>query len=521
MNLSDLTPDPNNANKGTERGNSALEASLQQYGAGRSILLDRNDTIIAGNKTAEMAGQLGMMNVKVVETTGDELVAVKRTDLDLETDASAREMAYADNRVGELSLDWDADALLNDTENGIDIGKFWSERELDILFERAVDSEADAEKITHVKLSERFLVPPFSVLDARQGYWQDRKRAWASLGIQSELGRGDTLLAPGENVYNGNSEWAGKRGGKRRPNATPGGSLLPSATLGKDGKTQRGDGRGREMTASYKAQGRLEALQKTGSSYNTEGNISEQTGTSIFDPVLCELMYRWFCPPNGRVLDPFAGGSVRGIVAAKLGRQYVGIDLSERQIEANRAQAGNICKSSDPVPLWVTGDSRTQSPGQGKFDFLFTCPPYVDLEVYSDDEADLSTMPYSEFLSGLSEAIAAGSKRLKNDRFAAIVVGDVRNKKGDYYNFVGDTKQMFLDAGMRLYNDAVLVTAVGSLPLRVGRQFEAGRKLGKTHQNVLVFIKGDAKKATAATGEVDIADDVLENYGEELIREAD
>lgn len=133
MKLSDLTPDPNNANKGTERGNSALEASLQQYGAGRSILLDRNDTIIAGNKTAEMAGQLGMMNVKVVETTGDELVAVKRTDLDLETDASAREMAYADNRVGELSLDWDADALLNDIENGIDIGKFFSDNEIDKL----------------------------------------------------------------------------------------------------------------------------------------------------------------------------------------------------------------------------------------------------------------------------------------------------------------------------------------------------------------------------------------------------
>lgn len=133
MNLSDLTPDPNNANKGTERGNSALEASLQQYGAGRSILLDKNDTIIAGNKTAEMAGQLGMMNVKVVETTGDELVAVKRTDLDLETDATAREMAYADNRVGELSLDWDADALLNDIENGIDVSKFFSDNEIDKL----------------------------------------------------------------------------------------------------------------------------------------------------------------------------------------------------------------------------------------------------------------------------------------------------------------------------------------------------------------------------------------------------
>tara|TARA_R100000781_G_scaffold87037_1_gene53560 strand:- start:768 stop:1376 length:609 start_codon:yes stop_codon:yes gene_type:complete len=131
MKLSDLTPDPNNANKGTERGNSALEASLQQYGAGRSILLDKNDTIIAGNKTAEMAGQIGIENVRVVETAGDELVAVKRIDLDLETDASAREMAYADNRTSELSLDWDADKILADIKNGINIDAFFHDWELE------------------------------------------------------------------------------------------------------------------------------------------------------------------------------------------------------------------------------------------------------------------------------------------------------------------------------------------------------------------------------------------------------
>src|SRR5690242_12336191 len=67
--------------------------------------------------------------------------------------------------------------------------------------------------------------------------------------------------------------------------------------------------------------------------------IGDQSGTSIFDPVLCELAYRWFCPPDGLILDPFAGGSVRGIVASKLGRRYIGIDLSARQIEANRTQA--------------------------------------------------------------------------------------------------------------------------------------------------------------------------------------
>jgi hypothetical protein len=83
--------------------------------------------------------------------------------------------------------------------------------------------------------------------------------------------------------------------------------------------------------------------------------LAAGSGTSIFDPVLCELVYRWFCPPNGVVLDPFAGGSVRGIVASKLGRQYVGIELRPEQCAANRDQAATIC--GDPMPVWHNGDS--------------------------------------------------------------------------------------------------------------------------------------------------------------------
>jgi hypothetical protein len=82
----------------------------------------------------------------------------------------------------------------------------------------------------------------------------------------------------------------------------------------------------------------------------------------------------------------------------------------------------------------------------------------------------------------------------------------VRGPNGVYRNFVSDTIAAFQDAGAMLYNDAILVTAVGSLPIRVGRQFEAGRKLGKTHQNVLVFVKGDGRKATDAVGPVDMSD---------------
>lgn len=231
----------------------------------------------------------------------------------------------------------------------------------------------------------------------------------------------------------------------------------------------------------------------------------EMNGTSIFDPVLCELAYRWFCPHGGVVLDPFAGGSVRGIVASVLGRQYVGVDLRMEQVEANRAQGEAIC--ADPVPVWHVGDSRKiqRIAGGVEADFIFSCPPYVDLEVYSDDPADLSTLGYADFLEAYRAIIAEACAMLKPNCFACFVVGEVRDKKGNYYGFVPDTIRAFEDAGLRYYNEAILVTACGSLPIRAGKQFESGRKLGKTHQNVLVFVKGDAKAATQAIGPVDFA----------------
>ena len=220
------------------------------------------------------------------------------------------------------------------------------------------------------------------------------------------------------------------------------------------------------------------------------------SGTSIFDPVLCELAYRWFSPAGGLVLDPFAGGSVRGIVAAKCGRAYVGIDLSAKQIEANREQAETICRDG-LKPVWHCGDSLSVVPSLDRADFLFSCPPYGDLERYSDDPLDLSTMPRIAFLAAYKAIVAASVARLRQDRFACFVVGDYRDKKGFYCNFVGETVAAFEAAGARLYNEAILVTAVGSLPIRITKQFQSSRKLGKTHQNVLVFVKGDPRAATA------------------------
>lgn len=230
------------------------------------------------------------------------------------------------------------------------------------------------------------------------------------------------------------------------------------------------------------------------------------TGTSIFDPVLCELAYRWFCPPGGMILDPFAGGSVRGIVASKLGRPYMGVDLSERQVNANFEQAKSICKK--PMPIWYQGDSTMLSDIVGKvtFDFVFSCPPYFDLEVYSDDPDDLSKMTWEDFGHAYRRIIKQCSERLADNRFAAFVIGDVRDERGFYRDLPGLTIHCFEEAGLRLYNRAILVTAAGSLPVRVGRQFETARKLGNTHQYLLQFVKGDPRKATEAIGPVEFGE---------------
>jgi hypothetical protein len=231
----------------------------------------------------------------------------------------------------------------------------------------------------------------------------------------------------------------------------------------------------------------------------TDPAQTEETasGTSIFDPVLTELCYRWFCPPGGLICDPFAGGSVRGLVASVLGFRYTGFELRPEQVAANRQQAADICPEN--APEWVVGDSAAELPlWGGQADFVFSCPPYGNLEVYSDLPDDLSAMPHEAFIEAYRAIIAAALAKLKPDRFAAFVVGDFRCKKGFYRNFTGETVAAFEAAGARFYNEAILVTAVGSLPVRVGKQFRAGRKLGKTHQNVLVFCKGDPKRAAQA-----------------------
>lgn len=249
---------------------------------------------------------------------------------------------------------------------------------------------------------------------------------------------------------------------------------------------------------------------------NYDSGREQDTGTSIFDPVLCELSYRWFCPDGGTVVDPFAGGSVRGIVSAVLGYNYVGVELRPEQVQANRDNAAEVLGEQGKHPVWHCGDSIgiDEICAGVEADFVFSCPPYADLEVYSDMPGDISNMKYPEFLEAYRTIIKKSVGLLKPDRFACFVVGDVRDKKGFYYGFVPDTIKAFEDAGAKLYNEIVLVNVAGSLPIRAGRQFSSGRKVGKMHQNVLVFYKGDPKAIKDNYGDIDLSG--LETEVEEL-----
>ncbi len=233
--IADYTPDAHNANKGTARCQKMIVDSVQSNGAGRSIVVDKNGAIIGGNKTHEAIAETMGADAEVIEikSNGEKLVVHRRLDLDLSDDDPnnpARRLAYQDNLTSQFSFEMDAERVMADIEGGFDfdaigigVGDLGDLLEADIdAILNGDDSSGGDDTEPKGSLSDRFVVPPFSVLDARQGYWQDRKGSWLALGIQSELGRGEDVSG----------------------NATPEGTLLPTATI-KDGKITRGDGKGR------------------------------------------------------------------------------------------------------------------------------------------------------------------------------------------------------------------------------------------------------------------------------------
>lgn len=152
--LEDLEFDRKNANKGTARGRAMLEDSLRKFGAGRSILADREGRVIAGNKTLEVAADIGLP-VRVIETDGSELVVVQRKDVDLES-KQGRELAIADNRVAELDLAWDDDVLLELQAEGVDVEQF--KFDLDKAGGGDVDDVSGVDPATQLRPAREYVV---------------------------------------------------------------------------------------------------------------------------------------------------------------------------------------------------------------------------------------------------------------------------------------------------------------------------------------------------------------------------
>lgn len=382
------------------------------------------------------------------------------------TDDEQREFIIKDNvGFGE----WDMEALSNewDAEDldawGVDV---WQTSE-DGGGDGADDGGGESEQ-QNASLNDRFVVPPFSILDTRKGYWQARKKMWREqIGDMGES-RNDKLITSPEIKY-------------------------------KD-LYQRTRKHREELGVSFK-----EYIEKYVPAEVLEHEASKvlSKGVSLFDPVLSETMCKWFTPYEGaKIFDCFAGDTYKGLVFAMCGFSFRGVELRQEQVDINnRVLEGRgldieyICDDGQNVAQHFDPESQ---------DMLFSCPPYYDLEVYSKDERDASNQgTYEEFIAILDKAFKAALTCLKPNRFAVVVVGDVRDKKtGFYYGFAADVKRIFKEGGASLYNEIILVETGASTALRASRYMES-RKVAKMHQNVLVFYKGDPKDIRANFPKID------------------
>ena len=420
--LSALTEFQGGLKKRTDDDIKKIEKSIHDYGFATPFFVWKHE-----GKNKVLDGHWRLQTLKRMAAKGEEIPALPVVYIDCPNEQAAKNILLRIcSTYGEMTAESVRDFI----------------KELEIAFDDirlpcgTIDlTPLDKKKMDDTKktLCQQFLVPPFSVLDTRQGYWQDRKKQWKSIGIKSEEGRDNKMLK----------------------------HLKENAS------------------------------KVNGGAENTLGEVS------IFDPVLCETMYTWFCMPHGSVLDPFAGGSVRGIVASYKHMKYTGFDIRPEQVEANEKQK-QICDGNEYAPQWICKDSAKMSEllGSDMYDFVFSCPPYADLEKYSDIDGDISNMDYLRFLETYRAIIKAAVSHLKDNRFAVFVVGEVRNKKtGEYYNFVPDTIKAFEDAGLKYYNEIILLNVAGGKAYTAGHDVKKSRKIAKVHQNILAFVKGDADEA--------------------------
>ena len=433
-NITDIKPYHKNPRK-NDKAVDKVATSIDEFGFNQPIVVDEKNVIVVGHTRYKAAKLLGLKEVPVVympDGIDDDRVKAYR---------------IADNKLNEYA-DWDNDLLISELieldDNGFDLDIVGFDLD-DLQTTQQLKDE------NWMSLADQFVVPPFTILDARGGDWMKRKQQWKGIGIESQNGREEGLTMPNEGYL-----------------------------------------------------------------------AMKDASTSVFDPVLVEVINLWYSQMNDKILDPFAGGSVRGVVSSILGREYTGIDLREEQVKANKENWQDLStngymrlpsyeeSTANNDPNWILGDSnkRLDELEDNSYDLVMTCPPYADLEKYSDLEDDISNMEYDDFMRIYRSIIRKSADKLKDDKFMAIVVGDIRDKNGGYRDFVGDTVQAARDAGLTYYNEIIYITPTGTSGMMARRPFITSRKSRKHHQNVLVFnkvlnfVKGDPKMATINAGNV-------------------
>lgn len=299
-------------------------------------------------------------------------------------------------------------------------------------------------KVPSNLLRDRYLVPPFSIIDGKTGYWLERRRQWEVILQDRENNIRDTQ-ALGNTPY---------------------------------------------ILTDY---------------WRKEFHVRSTRRISTFDPFLCEILIKWFSIEGMTILDPFAGGCVRGAVSSLLNRKYYGIDISDSQCFHNIKQWDRIIQNYEvPIysPVWKVGDSeQIVSTLDSNYDMLLTCPPYYDLEKYTNLEQDLSNQDsYEDFIKKFTRILKKCFNVLKEDSFAVIVAAEIRAQDGSFYGFIPDIIRNCMEIGFHYYNEIILENRVVSLGVRCPKYFEQSRKIGRHHQNVLVFYKGDLSNIESKFG---------------------
>ena len=458
--------DKRNYRKHDKKNKSLIKKSLEKFGAGRSIVVDAEGEIIGGNGVYEQAQKLGL-KTKIVETDGSELVVVKRTDLKTD-DEKRKALAVMDNSTSDTS-EFDLELLTAD----------FSVDELEDFGIELPEEEESEESECKGNIDEDFIIFPCSILDQSSGKWQDRKKYWIErLDINDNINSREGKLFDKDYIF-----------------------LYPKTfKLYYDFKDKN------NAQLTFK-----EFVEKFNPpEFEKEKQSISSKGISVFDPVLSELSCKWFSPyKGGKIFDCFAGDCFKGLVFALCGYEFTGIELRQEQVDDNI----NACKKFENLNLkYICDDGQNVDKYLEKEsqDLLFSCPPYYNLEVYSNLPNDASNQKdYCDFLKILDNAYSKSIKILKDNRFAVIVVGNIRDKQGFYYNFINDIINIFNKNGMFLLNELILKEPINARRFSAKRYFKS-RKIVKIHQNILVFYKGNPKKIKEIFPEVM----VKENYAD-------